>query len=80
MLDLLVEDRDALHPEKISKVFCSQSVVLMLRNALDPEGQHSGLLATLNNLNSRLVSPKQVDGILREYGAVPLSNEDLSLL
>jgi hypothetical protein len=78
--DILVEDQDATNPDKIKKVFCSQSVVLMLRHALDPEGRHAGLLATLNQLNSRLVSPKQMDIILRDYGAVPLSNEELSSL
>jgi hypothetical protein len=78
--DILVEDQDATNPDNIKKVFCSQSVVLMLRHALDPEGSHAGLLATLNQLNSRLVSPKQVDTILRDYGAVPLTNEELSSL
>ncbi len=80
ILNTLVEDTDAQHPEKIKKVFCSQSVVLMLRYALDPLGQHSALLMSLNALNSRLVSPRQVHLLLRDYGAVPLSNEELSTL
>ncbi len=69
-----------VQPEKIKKVFCSQSVVLMLRYALDAEGQHSGLLQTLTRLNSRLVSPKQIHGILESYGASPLSNDELALM
>lgn len=80
MLNVLVEDTDAFRPEQIKKVFCSQSVVLMLRHALDPSGRHDELLKTLNMLNSKLVSPRQLHCILSEYGAASLSNEDLATL
>jgi hypothetical protein len=80
LFNIMVEDEDAFHPEKISKVFCSQSVVLMLRNALDPGGNHAPLLAMMNSLNSRLASPKQVHEMLSRYGAVQLSNDDLAKL
>ena len=52
----------------------------MLRYALDPEGQHSGLLQTMLGLNSRLVSPKQVEEVLKSYGAVSITNEELEAL
>ena len=77
----LAEDEDnALQPEKIKKVFCSQSVVLMLRYALDAQGQHATLLENLSNLNSRLVSPRQVHDILVAHGASKMSNEELHAL
>lgn len=50
------------------------------RYALDPNGRHSGLLQTLNTINSRMVSPRQVKHILETYGATPLSNEELAAL
>ena len=78
--DTIADDLDVCHPESIKKVFCSQSVVLMLKYALDPEGSHSGLLRKLRSLNSRLVSPKQVQDILREYGASEISNDELAHL
>ena len=80
LFNALVEDADASRPESIKKVFCSQSVVLMLRHSLDPDGRHSGLLQTLKSLNSKLVSPKQVHNILQDYGAAPMSNDELSTL
>lgn len=79
--NVLAEDDDtALQPEKIKKVFCSQSVVLMLRYALDAQGKHGALLENLTKLNSRLVSPKQIHDILLAYGANSMSNEHLDLL
>lgn len=78
VFNLLVEDRECSIPQDIKKVFCSQSVVLMLRYALDADGRHSGLLERLNSLNSRLVSPKQVQEILVSFGATDVSNEDLA--
>ena len=75
-----MDDKDCSKPDEIKKVFCSQSVVLMLRYALDPEGQHSGLLQTMLGLNSRLVSPKQVEEVLKSYGAVSITNEELEAL
>jgi hypothetical protein len=80
LLNTLVDDKDCSKPDEIKKVFCSQSVVLMLRYALDPEGQHSGLLQTMLALNSRLVSPKQVQEVLKSYGAVSITNEELEAL
>ena len=80
LLNTLVDDKDCSKPDEIKKVFCSQSVVLMLRYALDPEGQHSGLLQTMLGLNSRLVSPKQVEEVLKSYGAVSITNEELEAL
>ena len=80
IFNMLVEDTCPSVPQDIKKVFCSQSVVLMLRYALDPEGLHSGLLERLNSLNSRLVSPKQVQDILVGFGATDLSNTELSAL
>jgi hypothetical protein len=78
IFDVMAEDlHDTDHPERIKKVFCSQSVVLMLRNALDPNGKNSGLLQSLQRVNSRLVSPKQVKTLLECYGAVSISNDHL---
>lgn len=48
-------------------VFCSQSVVLMLRECLNPQGIHGVLVERLKQLNSRLVSPKMVFDILQEH-------------
>ena len=54
--------------EKPRKVFCSQSVVLMLRECLDEEnGTHAMLVERLKKLNSRLVSPKMVFDILEDH-------------
>ena len=50
------------------------------RYALDPQGRNSGLLNALSSLNSRLVSPQQVQHLLQEYGASPLSNDELAAL
>lgn len=75
-----MEDCETQQPEEIKKVFCSQSVVLMLRYALDEEGRHAGLLQTLKSLNSKLVSPKQVQDILLSFGATKLTNDELSTL
>ena len=65
----------------VPKVFCSQSVVLMLRYALDAYGKNLGLLKTLHEINSRLVSPKQVCNILQMHGrARIMTNEELNAL
>lgn len=47
---------------------------------MDPNGKHSELVKTLSGLNSRLVSPRQVQHVLEAYGAQPLSNEELACL
>jgi hypothetical protein len=79
MFDVMAEDlHSTAHPDKIKKVFCSQSVVLMLRHGLDPQGKHSALLESLNRVNSRLVSPRQVMLLLESFGAFPISNDQLS--
>jgi hypothetical protein len=79
MFDVMAEDlHSTSHPDKIKKVFCSQSVVLMLRHGLDPQGKHSALLESLNRVNSRLVSPRQVMLLLESFGAFPISNDQLS--
>lgn len=69
--------KSGIDPKSIQKVFCSQSVVLMLRNALDPSGSNAELLGELQLLNSRTVSPKQVCDILLRHGAKELENEEL---
>jgi hypothetical protein len=79
MFDAMVEDEDpSIKPEDIKSVFCSQSVVLMLRHALDPSGAHSGLRSSLCSLNSRLVSPRQLRDLLVSYGAAEISNQKLA--
>jgi hypothetical protein len=79
VFDVMAEDvHDTSHPENIKKVFCSQSVVLMLRHALDARGKHSGLVDSMSRINSRLVSPRQVQSLLQAFGATPLSNKQLS--
>jgi hypothetical protein len=50
----------------------------MLRHGLDPQGKHSALLESLNRVNSRLVSPRQVMLLLESFGAFPISNDQLS--
>lgn len=79
MFNSMVEDED-LHtqPERIKSVFCSQSVVLMLRYGLDPTGPHSGLLQALSQVNSRLVSPRQLKDLLVTYGATEIPNSHLA--
>lgn len=63
------------------KVFCSQSVVLMLRNCLDPSGIHGGLVDSLKNLNSRLTSPKMVhDRLVAHPFTYDISNKELRML
>ncbi len=80
-LETMVPDVDAKHPKSIQKVFCSQSVVLMLRFALDPSGQQAALLEVLQRLNSKLVSPKQICQIVRVHAAARLMpNEELYAL
>lgn len=76
----LVEDVDSRSPEAIKKVFCSQSVVLMLRHSLNPYGKHGNLLKQINEMNSKLVSPKQVMGLLSHWGAQEMSNDELARL
>jgi hypothetical protein len=77
ILNALVQDADSCSPENIKKVFCSQSVILMLRYALNPQGTHCNLLKQVNELNSKLVSPKQVMQLLQHSGARPMSNDEL---
>lgn len=48
-------------------VFCSQSVVLMLRECLNAQGIHAALVERLKQLNSRLVSPKMVFDMLQDH-------------
>jgi hypothetical protein len=74
----LVDDVDSRSPEGIKKVFCSQSVILMLRHSLDPNGRHGSMLKQINEMNSKLVSPKQVMGILSCGGAQEMSNDELA--
>jgi hypothetical protein len=63
------------------KVFCSQSVLLMLRNCLDPSGIHGGLVDSLKPLNSRLTSPKMVnDRLLAHPFTYDISNRELRML
>lgn len=68
LLDIFAEDvAQGTDPSKIKKIFCSQSVVLMLRYALDPNGKHAELVRALDSINSRLVSPKQVCNMLKKH-------------
>lgn len=80
VINTLVEDADSRSPEGIKRVFCSQSVVLMLRHALNPYGAHGKLLEHINSVNSKLVSPKQVVEMLVSHGAEEMCNEELALL
>lgn len=59
--------QDVQHDERPKKVFCSQSVVLMMRECLDGNGMHASLVERMQGLNSRLVSPKMVYDIMREH-------------
>lgn len=81
VVSTLVEDADSRSPEGIKKVFCSQSVVLMLRHALSPDGRHADLLRHINEVNSKLVSPRHVMEILTRQGcAQEMSNDELARL
>lgn len=71
----ILQDVAAVLPKK---VFCSQSVVLMLRECLCPYGIHSDLVQRLERLNSRLVSPKMVFDIVKDHPfADVMSNVEL---
>lgn len=62
------------------KVFCSQSVVLMLRTCLDAsEGAlHANLVQRMHGINSRLASPKEVFSMLEDHKhTVAIPNEEL---
>lgn len=79
MMDVIVDDTQrTVDLGKIKKVFCSQSVILMLRYALESNGPNAKLLESVNAVNSRLVSPKQVAEMLQMHGAVPIDNDVLS--
>lgn len=78
-LSFFTEDVENMDFQK--KVFCSQSVVLMLRKCLDASGRHHKLVNWLNATNSRLASPKLVLGILLEHSETKsISNEELARL
>lgn len=79
MMRPLIPDVQPEHP--VNKVFCSQSVVLMLRECLHPEGIHAAVVEKLGKLNSRLVSPKMVFDILQEHPFTEIiTNTQLSKL
>lgn len=74
-------DKTILTARSSTRVFCSQSVALMLRECLDPEGIHAPLVEKLKHLNSRLVSPKMVFECIHEDPfAVIISNKELRKL
>jgi hypothetical protein len=67
---------DMQHPPY--RVFCSQSVVLMLRQCLNAQGIHKDLVDRLHLLNSRLVSPKMVFNHLQQHPfTFVITNADL---
>lgn len=69
---------DVQDAASISRVFCSQSVVLMLRECLDSQGIHKDLLERLQSVNSRLASPRQVHNLLLTYeGSELISNKEV---
>jgi hypothetical protein len=63
MMSPLIQDVESTP----KKVFCSQSVVLMLRECLDDCGIHAGIVEKVRQLNSRLVSPKMVFDIMQNH-------------
>ena len=88
VLKVIVQDTDDLPSSSSSsslfcpkKIFCSQSVVLMLRHCLDAAGKHGNLVEKLACFNSRLTSPKMVFSLLETYeAAYRIDNEGLYLL
>ena len=70
---VLVDDVADERPEKISTLFCSQAVVLALRNSLD--GSHP-LMHTLQQVNSRCTLPDTLFRLL-EPGCQRLSCQAL---
>lgn len=81
-LKAMVTDVDGSDSSSCSKIFCSQSVVLMLRECLDEEaGAHKELVQRLKRMNSRLVSPRMVFNHLSVHPLTRvISNEELWLL
>lgn len=70
-------------PAKHNKVFCSQSVVLMLRECLEStkDARHRELVDALQGINSRIASPKDVYTILNNHPHTSkISNEELAKL
>ena len=74
------DEKELKDPSKIKKIFCSQSIVLMLRYGLDPKGRHAALHQALHAVKSRLMSPKHVRDMLVAHGAVDLENEQLAAM
>ena len=63
------------------KVFCSQSVMLMIRHCLDASGIHKSLVESFYQLNSRLTSPKMVhDRLAAHPFTYTISNRELCKL
>lgn len=79
--DVEVDAENKMLEGSKKKVFCSQSVALMLRECLDPEGIHGPLVEKLALLNSRLVSPKMVFGCIQDHPfCEAMSNRELQRL
>lgn len=54
----IFEDVDGSDPNRLRTVYCSQAVVLVLRQCLNARGHNKDLVKILHGLNSRLVSPE----------------------
>ena len=75
-VDTMVPDVDGTQPENLHKLFCSQAMVLILRESLDEDGPNQNLLLKLRSLNSRLTSPSDLYHLLRNYSSA-LPNKEL---
>jgi hypothetical protein len=81
ILHAKISGDDVKSETEIQKVFCSQSVVLMLRSGLDCEGLHKDLVHSLQAMNSRLSSPREVHNLLLQHPANSvMSNHELLCL
>lgn len=79
----MCEDIDGTDPTKITSVYCSQAVVLLLRYCLNPES-NAELLHEINKLNSRHVTPHKlfetVKNLGRECTAASLITDELDFI
>jgi hypothetical protein len=72
----LFPDVDAQNPPS---VFCSQMVVLGMRECMDAQ-QDQNLLNDLTSLNSRLTSPHTLFNVLCQHGATEIPAKELAAL
>lgn len=78
----LIAGRDVKSVSDVSRIFCSQSVVLMLRECLNEQGLHGSMVQELRGMNSTLASPQMVLKVLERHSPScwSMDNEELKRL